>query len=103
MLAPLFASVIIAYLLRWMVNGLVRYKVPELMAVLIVYIGFLGLFFGGLLILWPIVWRQLAHLVDETPTMINSARDLLYLLPQKFPDFVSRENIDDLIYEVVKQ
>lgn len=94
-LAPVFASIIIAYLLHWITDILIAKKMPRLCAVLLVYSTFLGLFFLGALILWPLVWQQLLHLLQELPTMIMRAQQFLYLLPAEFPQYVTKETVDD--------
>jgi putative permease len=43
-LTPVVASIVIAYLLQWVANILISWKVSRSAAVLIVYITFLGLF-----------------------------------------------------------
>ena len=61
-LAPIIASIVIAYLLQWVVNVLKGWRVPPLLAVIITYCAFLGLFLTTFLVLWPIVWQQLIRL-----------------------------------------
>lgn len=93
-LAPVIASIIIAYLLQWLVNRLVHWRVPKLPAVLLVYIAFLGLFLCAMFILWPIIWQQLLKLVDELPNMITKTKQFLYLLPDRFPEYITKETVD---------
>lgn len=93
-LAPVFASIVIAYLLQSVANILVRLKMPKLAAVLIVYSAFLGLFLGVIFILWPIIWDQLLRLFEEFPSMVTSFQHELYLLPEKFPQYLTKETID---------
>lgn len=93
-LAPVIASIIIAYLLQWLVNRLVLWRIPKLPAVLIVYIAFLGVFLCAMFILWPIIWQQLLKLVDELPNMISKTRQFLYLLPDRFPEYITKETVD---------
>lgn len=93
-LAPVFASIVIAYLLQWVANMLIRWKVPTFAAVLIVYSAFLGLFLGAILILWPIIWDQFLRLFEEFPSMVVSFQHYLYLLPEKFPQYFTKETID---------
>jgi len=95
MLAPVIASIIIAYLLHWITDILIAKKIPRLFAVLLVYSAFLGFFLTGILILWPLVWQQLSRLIQELPAMIVRAQQFLYLLPAEFPQYVSKETVDD--------
>lgn len=93
-LEPVVASIVIAYLLKSGVDTLVRYKIPTLPAVLIVYSAFLGLFLTAILVLWPIVWEQMARLYVEFPAMIKGIQHFLNLLPQKFPQFLTKETVE---------
>ena len=103
-LAPVLASIIIAYLLQWLVDLLVlRWKMPRLVAVLIAYSAFLGIFLSALFVLWPIIWQQLLHLLDELPNMINRAKEFLYLLPEQFPEYLTKETIDSMMVGLITQ
>ncbi len=102
-LAPVIASIVIAYLLLWIVNLLVKWHVPRLLAVVITYSTFLGLFFAAILILWPIIGHQLIRLYTELPSMIASGQKLLYLLPEKFPEFFTTETIATITDDVSSQ
>ena len=93
-LAPVIASIIIAYLLQWVANVLVCWRVPKRLAVYLVYVGFLGLFLGLVLLFLPTMGQQMARLVEEMPKMLNRLQQLLYLLPDKFPEYTSKEMID---------
>ena len=101
-LAPVIASVVLAYLLQGLVNGLNVTKLPRFASVLIVYLGFLGIFLGVFLILGPLIWQQFVHLVAELPSMLKSAQQLLYLLPEKFPEYVTKENIDSFTMDMIQ-
>ena len=92
-LAPVFASIVIAYLLDWLAKRLTEKGMPRYLAVLTIFICFLATMFGLIFFIWPIVWKQSLHLVDELPNMFNRAQTLLYLLPEKFPEFVSQNDI----------
>ncbi|HRE30902.1 MAG TPA: AI-2E family transporter, partial [Candidatus Berkiella sp.] len=94
-LAPVFASIIIAYLLHWIADLLIAKGMPRLLAVLLVYSAFLGFFLIGILILWPLVWQQLLRLIQELPSMITRVQQFIYLLPAEFPQYVTKETVDD--------
>lgn len=102
MLAPVYASIVIAYLLQWIVT-LLEKKIPHLWAVVIVFVGFLTLFLSFIFVMWPIVWRQTLHLVDELPAMLNRLQTLIYLLPDKFPEFFSEADVETFTAETFNQ
>jgi putative permease len=89
MLAPVLASVAIAYLLQWFVMRLERWHFPHVVAVIVIYLLFLSLITLALLGLLPILWRQLSNLVNELPTTIGRGQALLLHLPDRYPHFIS--------------
>lgn len=96
-LAPVIASIIIAYLLQWVVQLMTSWHIPKLLSVNLVFLTFLGILLTILFILWPILWQQLLKLIDELPTMIIKTKQFLYLLPDKFPDYFTKETIDSFV------
>jgi putative permease len=73
-LAPVIASIIISYFLQWWVNWFKKHKIPHVIAYSIVYTSFLSIFTVGLLILLPLMWKQLINLFNEMPVMIQNAK-----------------------------
>ncbi len=91
--APIFAAVIIAYLLEGPVRKLERMKIPRLGAVILVVGLFLAFLVGILLILLPNLFTQTGELIQQLPTMIASWQQQLMLLPERYPEFVSQDQI----------
>lgn len=102
MLAPVIASIVIAYLLNSWVKFLQRFKVHRVLAVWVSYLAFLGVFLLLALVLSPIIWKQLGNLFNDLPTMVNKGQALLSLLPEKFPQFITEEQLDTLLSSLVK-
>lgn len=96
-LAPVIASMVIAYLLEGLVEFLERCHVPRLAAVLIVFITFLTFLIFLLFWLLPLLSGQLAQFVGQLPSMITRWQKQLMLLPERYPDFISQALITDLI------
>lgn len=97
MLAPLFAAVVTAYLLQGLVNMLVHYKLPYMIAVTIVYVLFISIFAAMLLFLLPQAWGQLGRFINELPRLISEGQNLLLHLPVSYPSLVSEQQVQDLI------
>jgi putative permease len=99
-LAPMFASIVIAYLLEAIVERLQRIGMPRLPAVILVFLLFitilLFLFFG----LVPLVSRQLTQLVQQFPSYITTGQELLRQLPAAYPQLISEAQIEDLIKQL---
>ncbi len=96
-LAPMFAALIIAYLLEALVTRLERFKVPRLLAVIIVFALFLAVLFFLLFGLVPMLSRQLTSLVQQFPNYISQGQVLLRQLPEAYPQLISDEQIQDVI------
>lgn len=97
MLAPVLAAVIIAYLLEGSVQALERRRIPRLFAVLVVFLGFLAALAFFVVGVLPILSHQVSGFVQDLPRMINEGRILLLQLPERYPQFVSAEQVDRVI------
>ena len=97
MLAPVLASLVIAYLLEGLVGMIERKRVPRLVAVLVVYIGFLLFVTLLLFVVMPQLSRQLTELLQQIPSMITEGQKLLMQLPQHYPEFISQDEVQKII------
>jgi len=97
MLGPVLASIVIAYLLEGLVLFLERHRWPRLASVTFVYSLFV--FFVGLVLfgVMPLVSRQVTELVQQLPVMISEGQQALMALPERYPDIVSTEQIQEVI------
>lgn len=97
MLAPVLASVVIAYLLEGIVRLLESRGMKRLFAVLLVFLFFvtflLFLFFG----LVPILSKQVAQLVQEIPNMVSEGQRALLRLPELYPHMFSEAQVKDIM------
>ena len=96
MIAPIIASVIIAYLLDGLANPLVRLRIPRLLGVSLVYLAFLALLVFILLAVVPIMSQQATQLVGEIPGMLAELQGVLMRLPQRYPEFVSESQVNEV-------
>ena len=97
MLAPLFAAIIIAYLLEGAVLKLQNKKLGRLLSVNIVFFAFIVFMIFLVVILLPIISRQLSQLFQEMPDMINNGQELLLRLPEQYPELISAEAVGEII------
>lgn len=96
-LAPMFASMVIAYLLEAIVSRLQKFGMPRMPAVIIVFLLFVAVFLFLLFGLVPIVTRQLTQLVQQLPDYIAQGQTLIKQLPQNYPQLVSEKLVIDII------
>ncbi len=100
MLAPVLAGVVIAYLLEGVVRFLERHNLPRLFGVvmvLLLFVLFVVLILFGLL---PLLSRQIVQFLQQVPAMFGAAQQVLLQLPQKYPDFISADQLRDIIVAV---
>lgn len=96
-LAPLIASIIIAYLLQGLVALFLRLGLSRLLSFILVYTLFIGTFLLVLLVLLPQVWTQFGRFVNELPRLISQWQATLMLLPETYPSLVNEQQLDELI------
>lgn len=97
MLAPFFTALVFAFLLQGVVNVLTRRGVPHLMAVIIVFLAFVGALLTLAFILMPLIWNQLVGLVQETPRMFASGQGLLDELQARYPNLITPDQMQSWI------
>lgn len=96
-MAPVLASVVIAYLLEGLIGPLERKRVPRLVAVLLVFLAFMAFLGFLLVVLAPKLSLQVAQAVGELPSMLGRWQMQLMRLPEKYPEFISQDQITELI------
>ena len=101
-LAPMFAAVIIAFMMQGVVQRLTSWGMPHLGAVSVAFILLAGSMILSLVYLVPAIWNQSQNLVREMPRMLREGQDLLLLLPENYPTLVSEAQVRELI-DVLRQ
>ncbi|OIZ99445.1 AI-2E family transporter [Rickettsiella grylli] len=102
-LAPVFVSIVIAYLLQWPIHSLEKLHLPRIAAVLGVYISFVSLVIIGIVGLLPLLFRQLNNLIAELPAMVAKGQALLLYLPTRYPGYTSVNQIQEWILQFKSQ
>ena len=93
MLAPALTALVLAYLMQGMVGWLERLKLSHRSSVSVVFCGFFAAFLVVFLVLVPLVWEQVTHLVNAMPSMVREGLALLKSLPELYPAFVSEQQV----------
>ena len=97
MLLPVFASVVIAYLLEGMVAKLQTFRIPRIVCVIIVFILFVTVLLIAIIGLLPLLSRQIGQLLQQLPIMIAAGQKELMRLPERYPDFISESQIKQIL------
>lgn len=97
-LAPLFAGIVIAYLLEGIITPLQKHlKFPRALAVSTVFILFIGLIVFALIGLIPTFARQLTQFLTQIPADLNQLYAFLNNLANKYPSVISANLVQNLI------
>ncbi|WP_372875348.1 AI-2E family transporter [Pseudomonas sp.] len=96
MLAPVLTGLVLAFLMQGLVNALERMRLPRIAAVLLVFLLFMSALALFLLVLLPLLWRQLITLFNELPRMLGEWQALLLLLPERYPNLISDAQVIQL-------
>jgi putative permease len=92
-LSPVFASIVIAYLLEGVVRRLTAAGVNRKFSVIAVFGLFLAFLSYMVFGLFPLISIQTVQLAQQLPVMLNKGVELVMQLPQKYPDLISEEQI----------
>ncbi|MCY4450750.1 MAG: AI-2E family transporter [Immundisolibacterales bacterium] len=96
LVAPILASVIIAYLLDGIATPLFRLRVPRILAVLVVFLGFLTLLAFIMFAIVPLMSQQATQLVSQIPGMLAELQGVLMRLPHRYPEFISESQVNQV-------
>lgn len=96
-LGPVFAAIVIAYLLEGPVALLQRWHCSRLISSLLVWLSFVAIFMLLVFALIPLLTRQAGQVVQEIPFLIANAREFLQQLPARYPQVFSPSQVDDVI------
>lgn len=100
LLMPVFASIVLAYLLEGLVGKAEHRQVPRLVAVYLVFFAFLAALGFVLFILIPIVSEQMVQLVQRIPEIVTSAQTEIMRFPERHPELISEARIRDIMFSV---
>ncbi|MEJ2131406.1 MAG: AI-2E family transporter [Gammaproteobacteria bacterium] len=93
MLIPVFTGLIIAFLLQGLVTPLVRLKVPEVVAVNLAFVLFMGVLIAAVLFIIPIITRQGYAFLNSLPDILAQLQAALERLPAEYPGLLSEKQV----------
>ncbi|WP_156491532.1 AI-2E family transporter, partial [Oleiphilus sp. HI0123] len=88
-MAPVIASVILAYVLQGFIAYLVSKGMNNKAAIYSSYILFLGVVFGFIFSVMPLVWRQLSSLVGDAPNILNNLKSHIFTLQEDYSHIIT--------------
>lgn len=100
MLAPVIASLIVAFILQGLVVKLNTLRIPEKVSIIGVFLIFLGVLVAFIFGLLPLIWAQVTNLAGEAPRIIRELQSYLELLPEEYPQLISADGVNALYQQV---
>lgn len=97
MLAPVLASLVIAYLLEGPVSKFEYLRIPRTAAVFVVFLIFLAFVIVVLFGLIPMLSHQISQLVQQLPVMISQGQQVLMQLPERYPEVFPPDQVQEMI------
>ncbi|MFO7597896.1 MAG: AI-2E family transporter [Desulfocurvibacter africanus] len=97
MLAPVFAALVIAYLLEGVVRVLRRRGIPRTLAVLAVFSGFMVAVVAGVVFLIPLLVEQITQLVNILPSMLAHGQVQLHELARIYPNVITEQQVQEMV------
>lgn len=93
MVAPVIASLVIAYLLEGLVAAFEARGVTRLAAVILVFSAFVAFLLFSVSYLLPVLVQQAVQLIQLLPSMIHKGQIAILTLPERFPE-LEKEIVD---------
>ena len=100
---PFFISLFIAFMLNEAVLLLKTRQVPHLIAVLLIFLVFLGTATLALVFLLPFLWNRLGIFINAIPSILEQLQNWLNLLPENYPEYVSDKDVAAFIDQLRQQ
>lgn len=99
-LMPLLVATVLAYLLEWAVSAMQKKGVPRLIAVITVFISFCTISLAIIIGIIPLLGQQVELLFGDLPNMAASIQAKLLELPEKYPDLVTKQQLELVIQQL---
>jgi len=96
-LMPILIGIIIAYLFEGLVVRMGQINLNRTIAASFATAVILTAIVLTLFVLLPLLSRQVSELIRELPTMLGKGQQLLSQLPQQYPDFVSTQQVEEIL------
>jgi putative permease len=99
-LMPILVSIVIAYLFEGTVQKLGYVGINRTISASLMTAMFVTMILLIFLVLLPMLSAQISDLFQKLPGMLSKGQALLMQLPERYPDFVSDQQIQDILTRV---
>ncbi len=102
-LAPVIASIILAYVLQGLISYLKARGVNSLVAIYSSYLLFLGAVVGFFFSIMPLVWRQLSALIRDMPAIVTKLKRMVFELQEEYSTLITLQELDTIIHKLTAE
>jgi len=102
-MAPVIASIILAYVLQGLVSYLCARGMNKRVAVHLSFVMFLGLVVGFIFSVLPLVWRQLSSLVQDAPNIFTNLKTYIFALQEDYSSIITVQEMDSIYQDVTAE
>jgi len=96
MLAPLLASIALAYVLDGIVELLCRCRVPRLLSIIMVASGTVLIILFTLLTVLPMLSGQVGNLITQAPSLVEGLRNWLHSVQMQYAGWINPDYVQQL-------
>ena len=97
MLGPVLIAIVLAYLMDTPIEQLKMRGMGPSLSIWIIYLLFLTLFIFLIVVLLPLLSRQVTQFLSTVPAMVQAGREILTQLPESYPALVSAEQLTEIV------
>ncbi|MBT3309871.1 MAG: AI-2E family transporter [Gammaproteobacteria bacterium] len=97
MLGPVLIAIVLAYLMDTPIEQLKRQGMGHSFAMGLIYLLFLAFFIFLIVVLMPLLSRQVTDFLATVPAMVQAGREILTQLPESYPTLVSAEQLNEIV------
>ncbi len=103
MLIPLFAALVLAFMMEGAIDGLQHWGLRRLPALFLVFGLFLSMSVLLLIVVLPLLWDEAVALTNNFPDMLRHSQISLWRLPRKYPHLVSNHDVEGWMHSLQSQ
>ena len=96
-LTPLIIALVLAYILDGAVELLKQWRFSSPLALISVYLLFIGIVLFILVVLLPLMTVEITDFLRDLPAIASQGQYLLLQLPQTYPEFIEKQQITNFI------
>ena len=97
LVGPILVALVLAYLLEWPTQRLIRVGCPRTPATILMLLIFLGVMLLLLMGLLPTIIHQGLNLMREAPSMLSNVKEYIQRLPQAYPELLDVSLVETLL------